>query len=274
MQNRLFKLNTAELTFEWNGANQADWRTIQRNFVAAYLHAYEDKSFSELMFKPEVIEKTRDEWKIKYEQFLKEGMPFLKREIIHPLEFYMTHKPSALESETKEFEHHLADKKYEINKTTDQIVKLLILKRHFESDFKEEKHKIDSKSKKIDYIIARYHEQPVVFFVCELNYKTGFIYLRFVTIEPAFHRLGLGRKMLQQITKRYPDAKGLELYTRRANYSAQSFYKSIGFQEYKEFSFEEPMISLKPDNKLYFPTDDSTSQPEAFIGFRKKYSRN
>jgi ribosomal protein S18 acetylase RimI-like enzyme len=269
MQNRFFSSKHPELTFDWNSANPSDWPTIRRNFVAAYICSYIDRSFDELMYTNEQVQAATDKWDTIYKKFLTRGMPFIQQALIDPLKFYLHHQTEPLQVECAELARHLQDKNHDISAVREKIIKLIMLSSYFENDFDEEMHKIAAGNKKIDYLITRFHNQPIAFFVCELNYKSGNIYLRFVTMEPAFHRQGLGQLILNQITKKHPEAIGMELYTRIANHPAKSFYASNGFKDFEQFEFGKPEVSLKPIQTLYFPDDDGTSHPEAFIAFRK-----
>ena len=97
---------------------------------------------------------------------------------------------------------------------------------------------------------------------CSLNKKL-------LTIEPGFHRQGLGEIILDQIAKRYPDSIGMELYTRKANYSAQIFYKHSGFQVASNFEFGKPLLTLNNMPTLYFPDDEIANSPDAFVAYYK-----
>lgn len=182
----------------------------------------------------------------------------------------MIYEKSPLEDESKKLKLHFDNAKENINSIRDKIIKLILLKNYFEEEFDTEKENIDKNVKKTDYLIIRFHERPIGFFVCEFNYKSARVYLRFVTIEPGFHRLGLGKKTLRKIISRYPNALGMELYTRKANKGAILFYKNYGFKAFEEFDFEKP--TLDSPLKLYFPNDDAYSiennEPNAFIAFR------
>lgn len=269
---KFFTNKQPELSFEWNAASQFDWPIIRRNFVAAYISSYKDRSFDELKYPNELKLQAEQIWDNAYGQ----GFEIFSKQIIQPLQFYlysqrfyMAEEATPLTSESERMKHHFSHKDNDISAVRERIVKLLVLQKYFEHDFDEEKHKIDSKSKVIDYLIVRFHGRPIAFFVCELNHKSAKVYLRFVTIEPAFHRESLGEKILDHIVQRYPDATGLELYTRIANFPARAFYQHYGFQPFNHFLFGKPSISLEPKSKLYFPDDDATSHPEAFIAFSK-----
>ncbi len=233
--------------------------------MGAYLSAYIACSFEELQYPNELKQQAEAIWDRAYTQ----GYESLIDQIIHSLKFYLNFGfNDPLKDETDQLEKHFLDKKYNITLVREKFIKLILLKRYFEADFSEEKHKIDSQAMKIDYLIARFHDKPIAFFVCKYNYKSAHVYLRFVTLSPAFHRLGLGEKILDEIVKNYPDATGMELYTRKANSGAQAFYKHDGFNESTEFEFDKPILSLDK-NKLYFPEDDPTNNPSAFIAFSK-----
>lgn len=166
-----------------------------------------------------------------------------------------------------------------------------LLYRHFKKDFDAEKEKISNQNNRdryrSHYLIARFHDQPIAFFVCQLNYKSGRIYLRWITMHPKFHKHGIGSAMLKEIANRFPKSKGLELYTRKINESAQLFYTKCGFSPISEFDFEEPLLDSEKqpgyfsrfvegwlnNEKLFPPLDEKTSQPENFIGFAKEHRK-
>lgn len=267
MKRGFFERNRTELCFEWNKAAHADWVKIRRNFVAAYLCAYEDRSFEELMFGLDLQQGVEKIWNTCYENSLDKGFESLFKQIIQPLQFYMDHKKEPLKNELTDLKKHFIDKTHDICAVRLKMIKLIMLKNYFEKELCEEMMKLGS-SKNIDYLVTRYHEQPIAFFVCELNYKTAHVYLRFVTIEPAFHRLGLGKMILEQISKYYPEANGMQLYTRKANHSAQSFYKECGFQEHA-FNFGKPTFMSNQTSSLCLPENDATDYPKAFVAFNK-----
>ncbi|STX81363.1 ribosomal-protein-alanine acetyltransferase [Legionella busanensis] len=266
MKSRFFEKSIKpNLYFEWNAARNRDWLSILRNFVGAYLSAYIDCTFEELQYPEELKHQAEAIWDRAYAQ----GYESLINQVIHPLKFYLNFNLNEpLKCETNQLEKHFLDKTYNISLVREKLIKLILLQHYFEHDFSEEKHKIDSQAKKIDYLIARFHDKPIAFFACEYNYKSAHVYLRFVTLSPSFHRLGLGEKILDEIVRNYPDATGMELYTRNANFGAQAFYKHYRFNEYREFEFKKPILSLDK-NKLYFPDDDATNNPGAFIAFSK-----
>ena len=231
------KIDT-DLYFEWNAARTEDWPILRRNFVAAYISAYMNRSFAELQYSDELKLHAETQWENSYSK----GYDSLMSQIIRPLQFYLGYEKRPLQDECDELQKHFSDKTHDITLIKEQIIKLMLLQRYFEKSFIEEKQNILSQEKKIEYLIARFHERPIGFFVSEVNFKSSHIYLRYVTLSPAFHRQGLGEKMLDEVVKHYPDATGLELYTRTANIGAQAFYKHYGFKAYSQFNFETKII--------------------------------
>lgn len=266
-----FFRNHQGIKFEWNSASEMDWLRIRRNFIAAYIGAYQDKTLDELMFEDELKEKSEKE--LSNSLHSKEGLSFA--DLVKSIEVYLIHEylqvstnsdPRPLIKEYELLSSSNSDLKT-ITQAKERITKLLMLKNYFENEFLQEKRKIDLGSKKIDYLIARFHDQPVGFFVCELNPKTARIYLRFVTVSPAFQGLGLGKEILNKIYKRYPEAIGMELYTRKANYSAIEFYTHCKFKSFENFYFEK--MSFENLQQINFPEDDITNHPKAFVAFRQ-----
>lgn len=284
MKNKFFTKNSPDLQFEWNAAKKSDWINLQRIFVATYIFAYKDHSLSQLMFEEKCIHEANKIWDSAYQR----GLEAITKEIIKPLQFYFQQEKTILlnykkisaeaqkklfKTELDELEKHFVDKSQDITSVREYFSKLIMLQKYFENDFSQEKQKLDSGTKKLDYLVVRFHDIPIAFFVCELNPKSACIYLRWVTVEPSFQREGLGKIILDKISQRYPDAIGMELYTRKVN-SSNVFYKNCGFHEATNFEFGKPVITLKNAKGLYFPEDDATNSPNAFIAFHKSNHSN
>ncbi len=111
--------------------------------------------------------------------------------------------------------------------------------------------------------------------------------MRWVTMSPSFQRQGLGGMLFEEVRKHFPKNTGIELYTRKANHPAQSFYKKIGFSDTTSFDFSEPSLNdpqkkqpgyfasyvrkwLAQDSTCCAPEDEAVSQTQDFIGFIKK----
>lgn len=152
---------------------------------------------------------------------------------------------------------------------------------HFASAYQSEKKKIDDQGypRRIHYLVARYYDHPAAFFVMEMNYKTGHVYLRWVTVARAFQGKGLGEKMLDEVARHFPEASGLELYTSISNKGSQKFYKRYGFDYAGKLNFSEPeprslgLASFIRDvitgRELFLPADDRTDTPELCTGLTK-----
>ncbi len=250
--------------FEWNAAKENDWPKIRKNFVAAYISSYCKRTVEELQFGSEVYQHAKDF----FNKHAQNGYQDLLENVIKPLTKYLSHEKNPLLEESNLIKEHFDDLFENENaaKARQYIIKLIMLQHYFEEDFDQEHKKIHSGSKKIDYLIVRFSDHPVAFFATELNYKSGHVYLRFVTVSPAFHNLGLGKNSLMQIAKHYPQATGMELYTRNANHAAKGFYNHEGFKA-SLFDFKEH--DLLDSMRCHFPTDDSTSHPESFVGYCK-----
>lgn len=165
----------------------------------------------------------------------------------------------------------------------DYIIKL---KSHFGHLFDEEKRAIlaqEHNHQRIQYVIARLHDQPIAFFSCEVNQKSAKIYLRWVTLNPGFHQMGIGRAILNELGKHFPETCGMELYTRKINETSIAFYKKCGFEEVKEIEFDEPDLMKKTDkpilsqyvsrwlknDAIFAPLDEKVPNIERFVGFKK-----
>lgn len=272
MKSRFFTNKRQALYIEWNSANAIDWKIIERNFIAAYLSSYKDSPIDRL--NQTHLKRATMEWNDAYADA---HMPLgvIYKNIIKPLSYYFSHEPSfknngqeIFKKELDILEAHFADASVNISDVRDYLIKLQMTRYFFEEEFEEEKKKIHADESKIDYVIARFHDRPIAFFACEENYKSGRVYLRWVTMQPAFHRNGLGEIMLSEIAKHYPEAIGMELYTRKANQAAQAFYKNRGFKAAINFDFEEPPFDGK--KTLHLPTSDAVSSVAEFIAFSKK----
>ncbi|MBP9777979.1 MAG: GNAT family N-acetyltransferase [Rickettsiaceae bacterium] len=161
---------------------------------------------------------------------------------------------------------------------SEQYIKEKSLELSFLADFKSERNKLAfaeiTDPYRMQYLLARTGSgYPVGFIVVQLNYKSGRVYLRWVTINPVVHRHGIGSEMLKLILKRYPECKGLELYTRIANSNAISFYTRCGFKKVDvdsavEHSVRRPMIlRWLRENKLFPPEDEGTEHLDSYRGF-------
>lgn len=153
---------------------------------------------------------------------------------------------------------------------------------YFGHEFDGEIKKIsDYKQFNIHYLIARYEDHPIGLISCELNKKSGRVYIRWAVIHQKSQRIGLGEKMFNAISKRFPESRGLELYTRRANIPSQRFYHKNGFTTLEKFNFNEPgdskiistfVKSLFENGGILYPPADEAFNPKdsnCFIGFEK-----
>lgn len=261
MQNRFFNNHRQDLQFDWNSASSNDWRMIKRNFVAAYLSSYKDQPIDTLNVSN--LEKARQKWVQTYEL----GLEGIKKDIILPLSFYFSNEKIPFTQELATLTDHFNGLCDDISQLSEYFIKLLNLKFYFEKEFEEEFEKIDERIKNINYLVVRFHERPIAFFSTELNFKSARIYLRWVTMEPAFHRMGLGHIALDEIRKYYPESIGMELFTRKANKSAQAFYNRYGLQPTNNFDFVEHGLFKGDKNKLHLPIDDAVKSNDAFVAF-------
>lgn len=295
-----FDLHREDFQLTWNDANQKDWDIIKKFFIAAYLNAYRNCSIKDdggIALNPSYISKAEHIIEETCNTAKGKGIEIIDQNIFIPLSAYLNHIEKPLETEraavvnkivAKETAKEIAEAHHA---AIQRLIKYIALMLYFESMFNEEKEKIIHQHGKksqydIQYIIARYHEQPIGFISCNLNYKTSNVYLRWVNISPKFHRLHLGTKMLKAIEKHY-NTSGLEVYTREHNEGAKKFYAQYGFIAAKQFWFEEPIKSdeneklrgtdIKPyvekwleGGYIFPPLEDSTSRPDLNVGFIRK----
>ncbi|WP_419421020.1 GNAT family N-acetyltransferase [Legionella sp. D16C41] len=267
---KFFNRHRHDLRFDWNAASKFDWQAIQRLFVAAYLKSYEGCSLNSLALSEQYIQQAKNRWQKAFKELTLENLEPIRLALIEPLKAYLSYNQQLLEQAFTDIKLHLQGKNHDIAKTRELLIKLTALKYQFEQDFKEEREKIALHKERLDYLVVRYQEQPIAFFVTELNKKSGRINLRWVTIAPSCHQQGLGKLILEQITNYYPEAIGMELYTRKVNHSAQQFYEHCGFKRAEELQFGRPTFENNKDKViLYLPEDDATNTPEEFIGFYK-----
>ncbi len=134
---------------------------------------------------------------------------------------------------------------------------------------------------KIQYVLARLHDWPIGFISCVQNYKSGSVNLRWVNMSPGFQGEGLGRRMLEEVMKRYPHSTGLELYTRKLNKGAMHFYPSCGlpaeetiYGSLLELSMPK-RVGVWLSEKGIFPPDDDliTAHYDTYIGFQGKLTK-
>ena len=272
MRYNFFAKNLDNLQFEWNAVSEKEWPTIKRNFVAAYLCAYMEQAPPNLgeHFAKQAHLLWDDACKLPEE----DAFNHLMSSLIKPLQFYLYYENNllhyennCLQNEINALKEYLANPQKEIASVKQQLINLFKIKCYFEEAFDKEKDRINN-CDKINYLILRFHGQPIAFFTCELNYKSGYTYLRFINISPAFNRLGLSTIILNKVNQYFYDSLGLELYARKDNKAARAFYKSCGFQEFETFDFAEP--SYPKERILHFPNDDTTEEPEEHIGFQRR----
>ncbi|CEG58781.1 GNAT family N-acetyltransferase [Legionella fallonii] len=265
MKYNFFAKNPDNLLFEWNAAKEKDWPILRRNFVAAYLCTYMEQA------PPKVGENFARQAEILWEEACelppKDALNRLMGTLIQPLQFYLFYQTAPLENEIDKIKEYLANPEKEITTVKQRLINLFKIKCYFEETFDQEKNKINNNNE-IKYLILRFHEQPIAFFTCELNYKSGYTYLRFINISPAFNRLGLGKIILNEMDKYFSESLGLELYARKDNLSAIAFYKSCAFRQFAAFDFDEPSYFDAPI--LHFPQDDATKELEEHVGFQRR----
>lgn len=271
MRYSFFNQNRSNLQFEWNSAIPSDWPKLRRNFVGAYLCSYINHTLADIHFSREFHDEASNIWLEAYQLSNSNGFELLQNAVIKPLQFYLFFIQKPLEQESNLLRTHFNWPQKDISLVKDEMIKLMILRNYFEALFFVEKQKIGLSNKKIDYLILRYKEQPIAFFTCELNYKSSFLYLRFINISPAFHRLGLAKIILDEISQHYPEALGMELYVRKDNSSAVAFYKQCGFRQFESFDFNEPEFQDVLSRTLHFPKDDATDRVEDYLAFAKPF---
>ena len=69
---------------------------------------------------------------------------------------------------------------------------------------KMEKNQIPERRQTYSISVARYCDHPVGFLSCELNPKSGRIYLRWITVSLQCQHQGIGQKMLNAMVKHFP----------------------------------------------------------------------
>ncbi len=292
-----------KIQFEWNAAGVNDWPKIERLFIAAYVNAYKNCEQEMLALPHPILKEVEEHWQSCYEKAAQQGSHILEQEFINPLVRYFSHvdkwqsteqkkptKNNPFQEEIDKLAQHFKDKTIDISKIKKDLIKLSALVHSFKHEFAEEKPKFLNINKQnpygVHYLVARFDDEPVAFFACQLNNKTGRLYFRWVTMSPAFHRQGLGKVMLDEVTKQFPQSKGMELYTRIVNFPVIKFYESSGFKPIKEFDYSEPteippslpkgyftsyMKKWLEDKVLLGPLDDNASNVENFVGFRKNF---
>ncbi len=280
------------LTFDWNAASESDWKYIERNFIAAYFNAYKDCDLAQLSISPSILREAQEIWDRAYSQACKGNAQALALDIFNPLAPLLSHVNSMvtpakdpLSDQKEALNVHFAKKSTDIIATKEYLIKLTALRHYFEEEYEGERNKILKQDKgtnqRIHYLVARFEDRPIAFVSCELNYKSGRIYMRWVTMSPSFQRQGLGGMMFEEVRKHFPENTGIELYTRVANHPARSFYTKLGFKDTTKFDFSEPKpgyfatyvskwLSKDTDTKCCAPEDEAVSKTEDFIGFIKK----
>jgi len=272
--------------FNWNRAVDSDWQEIKRFFVAAYLKAYQDCAEEKLGIVDRWKQKATSFYESAYQKALHQGFHYFNETVLEPFQYYTAYLPGSFVEESQilgTIALGKADKSF-FESTRNKIIRPIMIQQHFENLFEVEKEKIISKrldQSKIHYLLSRLNEKVTGFFSCQLNPHSGRVYVRYVAVSPVHQRLGLGRKMIQEISNFFPENRGLELFTRKANLSSQEFYTKCGFLRSEKFNFrdykineeicpkllsEHPPIE-KLDDNLYPPLDEQHEDMEPFIGF-------
>lgn len=266
MKYNFFSRNANNLYFEWNSATATDWLKIKRGFVDSYLFTYMNsdnpslgapiESFAQILWQEACISPR------------KQALELIMNSFIKPLQCYLFYEKNPLHNEINAIKEYLIDKEKDISAIQEYLIKLFKIRSYFEEIFEHEKNKIHQNNTTIEYLVLKFHEQPIAFFTCELNYKSGYTYLRFINIAPSFNRLGLAKIILAEVSKHYPESLGLELYARKDNLSALAFYNNCGFQKFEQFDFKEP--AYPHEAGLHFPQNDATDEPAEHIGFQRR----
>jgi GNAT superfamily N-acetyltransferase len=274
------------LAFEWNAASGNDWHRIELFFVSAYMKSYRDSKLEDLSLSPLLVQEATMIWQASYAH----GLAAVERHMMEPLRAHFSYEPEFLEEKFAALKAHFANPAIDISAIRQDFIKLIALAKHFRHDFETEKKRLETQPKgdayPIDYVLVRHREQPIAFFICHLNYKSACVYLRWVTMDPGYHRNGIGTLILQEIAKHYPSSKGFEVYTRNANLDSIEFYKNTGFQpieSYEPVDFSEPAAGtpqvpfapsallkrwlLSKEKRLTGPADDAARDFKPYKGF-------
>jgi len=277
-QPRFFEEKQPELNLKWNFASQSDWREIERLFIAAYMNSYCLCNIKDLGISNKVEQIARNKLNQARDQSGHYDIKMLDKDILSLLRPYFSHQGAL-----QEITQYLDLKKPVDSAAFDQVIlKLLMLQIYFSHAFTEETKKIAERSAtsldKIHYLIAYFHEHPVAFYVSQMNFKTGHVYMRWVTIAPGFQREHLGDLMLKEVERHFPEATGIDLYTLFVNRAALKYYHQHNFMEVAHLNFAEPKQQTENaryvrawlnGKKFCLPADDGTDTPDAFVGCMK-----
>lgn len=263
------------LTITWNDASPTEWYAIRKFFIGAYVNAYA------YLYKDGIKDhdplELDQKWKCRAQRFLFEsvskarvgGIPVLLDEIFKPLQYFYT---LDFQTEIDTLSDYVTRNLTGETPTLIYLQHLLALIYFFEDCYQCEKTAIEEQTLKrpysIQYIIARLHDRPIGFISCNQNYKSGHVYLRWVNLANGFQGKGLGRRMLEEITKHFSETIGIELYTRCSNKGAMRFYSSCGLQPVNNISGSLRAKDWLMRPGLYPPDDDLISaHHETYIGF-------
>lgn len=278
-QSRFFAVTQPALTLEWNSDrschNKTFWDEIKRLFIAANIMAYcllDDVKTAGI--DNDMENAAINKWRTSKHCMETEILPSLKRY------FARDSMPTDIEA-CLTLKRSPSDPEFER-----VIVKLIMLEMYFSHvfDYEQEiirKHAAND-SCKVHYLTAYYHEHPIAFTICQLNYKTAHIYVRWAVIAPGFQRAGLGEKLFQAVERHFPDAKGIDLYARDVNDGALRFYDKNHFiKPLLPIHFDEPThrheipdfirtCVKSPAEKFHLPADDA-ADPDHCVGYMRPF---
>lgn len=83
----------------------------------------------------------------------------------------------------------------------------------------------------IHCVVAKLNEKPVAAATYKINHATGNLYLSVFGVLPGIQSKGIGQQIIAILEKKFNGLNGIDLYTRKFNKSASTFYTKHKFQE-------------------------------------------
>ena len=81
------------------------------------------------------------------------------------------------------------------------------------------------------YCLGAFDEGKLVGFVRCIGDSAYILYVQDLIVHPLYHRMGIGRELMRQVSDIYPDIRQFVLITDEDDAVSNAFYKSIGLSE-------------------------------------------
>lgn len=271
MDPRFFEIRSENLKFSWNKISDKDWAKIRKLFVSSFVDNYQAADGEDLQIQPETKLSMHSLWEAACQEPLNQDQRVMDLEVMSAFRFYLDPVLNKIKANQNPYEL-LQQKVCELT-TSDHalLIKWLTLQHHFELVFSRERDFFQADTRAKDFLIARFHDEPIGLYICEWNHKSGYVYVRYIATHPSFQGTGLADLMMKQVMNHYPCAIGIELCVSKANARANRFYDRLHFTEGMVFDCDKPKWDATASSSMHVPDDDPLP-PEHFLGRRLRRS--